>query len=80
MMEIPTDFAHRDGLIGSIGQAICETVEFVPDVRVFRPSRPSAVSAAHEKGSPSIEGLPAYVQRLEASLFSVPGFFEFTED
>jgi hypothetical protein len=64
MMDRPTDFAHRDGIIESIGQAICETVEFVPDVRVFRASHPSAVSAAHKKGSPSIEGLPAYVQRL----------------
>ena len=64
---MPTDFAHRDGLIGSIGQAICETVEFIPDVTVFRACRPAANSAAHEKGSPSIEGLPAYIQRLQAS-------------
>ena len=63
----PTDFAHRDGLIESIGQAICETVEFVPDVSVFRVSRRPADSAAHEKGSPSNEGLPAYIQRLQAS-------------
>jgi hypothetical protein len=49
-MEIPTDFAHRDGLIGSIGQAICETVQFIPDVPVFRVRRPAADSAAHEKG------------------------------
>ena len=34
--EIPTDFAHREGIIGSIGQAICETVGFVPDVPCFR--------------------------------------------
>lgn len=65
--EIPTDFAHRDGLIESIGQAICETVEFIPDVLVFRTSRRAADSAAHEKGSPSKEELPAYVQRLKAS-------------
>ena len=65
--EIPTDFAHRDGLIGSIGRAICETVEFIPDVTVFRASRLAADSAAHEKGSPSTEGLPAYIQRLQAS-------------
>ena len=63
-MEIPIDFAHRDGLIESIGQAICETVEFVPDVRVFRVSLQSALSAAQKNGSPSIEGLPAYFQRL----------------
>ena len=65
--EITTDFAHRDGLIGSIGQAICKTVEFVPDVSVFRAGRPAADSAAHKKGSPSNEGLPAYIQRLQAS-------------
>ena len=59
-MAWPTNFAHRDGLIGSIGQAICETVGFVPDVPVFRSDRPAADSAAHEKGSPSNEGLPAY--------------------
>ena len=45
--EIPTDFAHRDGLIESIGQAICETVEFIPDVLVFRTSRRAADSAVH---------------------------------
>ena len=56
VMEIPTDFAHRDGLIGSIGQAICKTVEFVPDVRVFRASRPSANSAAHKKRALRLKG------------------------
>ena len=46
--EIPTDFAHREGLIESIGQAICETVEFIPDVLVFRTSRRAADSAVHD--------------------------------
>ena len=66
-MAWPTDFAHRDGLIGSIGQAICETVEFIPDVPVFGASRFSADSAAHKKGSSPSGELPAYIQRLEAS-------------
>ena len=32
----PTESAHQDGHSGSIGQAICETVGFVPDVPGFR--------------------------------------------
>ncbi len=56
--EIPTGFAHREGIIGSIGQAICETVEFVPDVLVFRISRRAADSAAEKKGALHKEELP----------------------
>jgi hypothetical protein len=58
----PTESAHQDGHSGSIGQAICETVGFVPDVPGFRfmpaITLPVRLTNRHSSGLPDPQNLP----------------------
>lgn len=60
----PTESAHQDGHNGSIGQAICKTVGFVPDVPGFRfmpaTELPGSVSDLHCRGPADRQNLPQF--------------------